>query len=209
MPNHCESDLYIYGPAEERMRLARHVAGLPPLPEPKPVAVGTDEDELLTSFRIADNTKDQIPIDPPGLDSTEVLFDCNTIIPYPEEYRVLDEAASEWDEKARNGEKLNWSDRPKDGFNQGGYEWCCSNWGTKWGVYQVRRELRKTSLFYSFQSAWSPPEPVIRKLATMFPKLKLKLKFFEMGAAYQGVLVLQGEEELEYWTKDYHGSRGG
>ena len=22
---------------------------------------------------------------------------------------------------------------PKDGYNQGGYQWCCDNWGTKWG----------------------------------------------------------------------------
>jgi len=196
------------------MRLARHVAGLPPLPEPKDVTVGTDDDELLTSFRIADNTKDQIPVDPPSLDSTDVLFDCNTIIPYPEQYRKLDEAAQKWEENAREaaengGPQFNWSDRPTDGFNQGGYEWCCANWGTKWGVYQVRREFRKTSLFYSFQTAWSPPEPVIRELAKMFPKLRLKLKFFEQGAAYQGVLELKGEEEITYWTGDYRGHRGG
>lgn len=213
MPNHCESDLYIYGPVEERMRLARHVAGLPPLPSPKDVRVGTDEDELLTSFRIANNTKDQLPVDPPSLDSTDVLFDCNTIIPYPEKYKRLDDAALKWEEDARvkreQGLEVSWSDRPTDGFNQGGYEWCCANWGTKWGVYQVVRKIRKTSLFYSFQSAWAPPEPVIRKLAQMFPKLRLKLKYFEMGAAYQGILELQGEEEINNWSGDYHGRRGG
>ena len=51
-------------------------------------------------------------------------LDFNIFIPYPENWRKLDKAA----EKARKKGEYN----VRDGYNNGGYQWCIANWGTKW-----------------------------------------------------------------------------
>src|SRR5438045_2750467 len=66
----------------------------------------------------------------------ESQFDFNRFIPYPEKFAELDQKA----EEARD----EWQKTPPekrgpypvitDGFNQGGYEWCCDHWGTKWNA---------------------------------------------------------------------------
>lgn len=47
------------------------------------------------------------------------------------------------------------------------YDWCCNNWGTKWNAYSF--ELWNDDTI-KFDTAWSCPEPVIQKLAEMYPK---------------------------------------
>lgn len=42
-------------------------------------------------------------------------LDFNKIIPYPKEYADRDKNSDRW-----------------EGFNNGGYNWCVQNWGTKW-----------------------------------------------------------------------------
>ena len=207
MPNHCENDLYIYGPKKERIRLARHVAGLPQLSE---TPEETDLYEELTSFRIPKYLQKQDKITKVStLEDTEIIFDYGTIIPYPTCYQKLDDAAAAWDKKSRANGIYDWSKRPRDGFNQGGCDWCRANWGTKWNAYNIIREFRIKSLFYSFQSAWSPPIPVITRLAQIFPQLRIKLKYFERGMAYKGIFEVQGNRIIQESYSDYHGSRGG
>ncbi len=51
------------------------------------------------------------------------------------------------------------------------YSWCIDNWGTKWNamdveIYTYANEIR-------FQTAWSAPEPVIAKLAELFPDITI------------------------------------
>ena len=63
--------------------------------------------------------------------SEESVFDFNRVIPYPEHFRELDGPFKEWmttPAEERTGPP------PADGFNQGGYEWCLLNWGTKWNA---------------------------------------------------------------------------
>ena len=99
------------------------------------------------------------------------LFDFNRIIPYPQIYRDLDRRAEEYREKLsaianddpQRTQKLKalgteYNVEPgtpwiRDGFNSGGYEWCCDHWMTKWQPNGVRltthadpsKPLRKTS----------------------------------------------------------------
>ena len=89
---------------------------------------------------------------------TEDTFDFNYFIPYPQKFIDLDNAREKWDKENPDGK---WEDKPKDGFNSGGYEWCCARWGTKWGAYCV--EIEKVTEKYiavKFETAWSPPEPI-------------------------------------------------
>ena len=50
------------------------------------------------------------------------------------------------------------------------YSWCTCSWGTKWNAY----DLNSDGNSLSFHTAWSPPLPVIRKLAECFPDNKSK-----------------------------------
>lgn len=135
-------------------------------------------------------------------------LNCDSVIPYPAHLKALDEAAAAWD---KFPQPKDWKDRPKDGFNQGGYEWCVSNWGTKWGTYDGAGITRMKSGFKtSFNSAWSPPHPVLAKLAAMYPDLEIVAKSYEMGAGYKCDVRWKGGKIVRNITDNaYRGSRGG
>lgn len=140
-------------------------------------------------------------------DDTELDF--TKIVPYPDPYKAADEARRAWEE---NHKGVPWGDRPPppaDGYNQGGYEWCIANWGTKWNACDTR--VRKTSrgCTFSFNTAWSPPAPVIRKAASLFPSLQFDLKYWEGGCGFQGGLSVKGDDVLNDWDDHYTGNRGG
>jgi hypothetical protein len=63
--------------------------------------------------------------------------------------------------------------------------------------------------FLEFDTAWSPPIPVIEKLASMFPDHTFELKYFEGGMGFSGhVRWSEGIEEFHH-QYDYDGPRGG
>lgn len=186
MPNHCENDLYFSGDALEVAHFKKLV----------------------------------------GLDKEPSEFDCGAIIPYPAKLKQMDEEAyafdwfnkevtSEQRDAAREAYKAKWGTEA-NGFNSGGYEWCCKYWGTKWGAYAVELlHHPKRGEYVTFQSAWSPPIPVIEKLFELFPTMKFVLEYFECGAAYQGGIsydpeALKYEEDpVRRWSGEYRGDRGG
>lgn len=142
-------------------------------------------------------------------------FDCDKIIPYPANLRAMDDAAHEWDKKAR---EPGGPPRPMDGFNSGGYEWCIENWGTKWGAYDAMLDHRGGLATYTFQSAWGPPIKAIRAAAKQYPSLAFELNYFERGMEFCGTFAAWFTDEDddkpgEYVEVDerhpYHGRRGG
>lgn len=201
-------------------------------------------------------------------DQDKRILDFNRIIPYPQIYRELDKRAEEYREKLhaiagddpQRQQKLEalgaeYDVEPgapwiKDGFNSGGYEWCCSMWGTKWQPTNIHltthadpsQPLRKLSTcaycqtvhkteamivltcqqcgsplpdaepiqaFLEFDTAWSPPIPVIEKLASMFPDHIFELKYFEGGMGFSGhARWSEGSEEFHH-QYEYSGPRGG
>jgi hypothetical protein len=123
--------------------------------------------------------------------SNASVLDHNKFVPYSDKFKKLDEHPVEG----------------KDGYNQGGYDWCLTNWGTKWGICDPTLNEGKRVLYYGFQTAWSPPLPIIRKMGQMFPELTFRLKYFEGGMAFQGVFEMtKGYTNID---KSYRGSRGG
>jgi hypothetical protein len=160
MPNHCENDIYIYGPKSEINAFFK--------------AVKTDQ----------------------------YLIDADRIIPYPAEFKALDDLA-----KAERA-KGNW--KVTDGYNSGGYDWCINNWGTKWGMYDfspIRESKRGVKV--SCQSAWSPPLPLILEASKQFPKLRFKVNYFEGGVGFKGVYECKAGEVLDDTESKYSGKRGG
>lgn len=130
----------------------------------------------------------------------------NRLIPYPEKYRLLDEAAERY-EKEHPGD---WRGSPRDGFNSGGYQWCNENWGTKWGFCNVGGPVKTSEgLRYDFRTAWSPPTKLIAKAAELFPSLGFKLAFWERGAGFCGHLIFNDGRVSEKFIENYNGPRGG
>lgn len=80
------------------------------------------------------------------------------------------------------------------------YEWRCKNWGTKWELHPSECFVWTTtkSIWYNFQSAWSPPLPVVERLSRHFPTNFMRIEFEEKGMAitgnvkYQAGFVLNG-----------------
>ncbi|MBX9578998.1 MAG: hypothetical protein K2X87_01710 [Gemmataceae bacterium] len=149
-------------------------------------------------------------------DGGETLFDFNRFVPYPEEWERMDREREGFFDRWRGlspAEREN-ATIPPDGFNSGGYEWCVENWGTKWNACGVQIGERSewtgdVSQDLHFETAWSPPEPVIKRAAELFPDLTFTLRYFERGAAYNGMLRCEGGEVTFDESGPYFGSRGG
>lgn len=62
------------------------------------------------------------------------------------------------------------------------YEWCCDHWGTKWNAYDVTvGKTDDNEVTFHFQTAWSPPMPVLDALAKKFPKAHIRLIWCDEG----------------------------
>jgi hypothetical protein len=67
------------------------------------------------------------------------------------------------------------------------YHWCIDNWGTKWEADITGFEVQDyDTLEIEFQTAWSPPEGVVRKLREKFPELSFQCFYDEPGAEIAG-----------------------
>lgn len=79
------------------------------------------------------------------------------------------------------------------------YEWNYAHWGTKWDVTKSGAwdDLTLSDNFHShgdglascwleFDTAWSPPLPVVQAMAEQYPDLTIVMYYHEMGADFQG-----------------------
>ncbi len=134
-----------------------------------------------------------------GADKLPPNFDFEAVLPYPPKFGLLTDV---------------------DGFNNGGYDWCVENWGTKWPASDVARR-DYDGVCVSFKTAWSPPTPVVKALHKQFPQCTITLEFFECGNAFCGGFSCSSKEDwyaeepwepgrLEgEWQSPYGGHRGG
>lgn len=53
------------------------------------------------------------------------------------------------------------------------YGWRNKHWGTKWGAYEVNVVIDGNQVTITFQTAWSPPWPIIAKLTEIIPTFDL------------------------------------
>jgi hypothetical protein len=81
------------------------------------------------------------------------------------------------------------------------YEWACATWGTKWPAVDAgwmgpaRAAKRDAHQVAFFQTAWSPPVPVIVELSARFPDVIVRLSYSESdpyGGVYGFVTVEAG-----------------
>ena len=138
----------------------------------------------------------------------------NKFILYPKEFVEKDNLYKQLKEVTKISKDYSIMNNIKDGFNSGGYEWCCNNWGTKWGIYDcsiIDEDLdnEKGFISYNFLSAWSPAILIIKAMAAKFPELEFNLKYFECGMGFQGTLVIKNNIIIEEEQSEYSGNRGG
>ena len=65
------------------------------------------------------------------------------------------------------------------------------------------------SVELNFDTAWSPPKPIIERVSEHFPELTFDLRYFECGMGFNGQLVCERGEVLGDEVGPYFGMRGG
>jgi hypothetical protein len=154
----------------------------------------------------------------------KTALDFNKFVPYPQTFKekdivaekaqaiydiILNDKTTSPELRSETWKKYIADSNVKDGYNSGGYEWCIENWGTKWNASEPALTEFKQSLRYDFQTAWSPPEPVIAEASKIFKNLEFTLRFWERGAAYQGFVNYKAGNKFESEEKEYRGEKGG
>ncbi len=78
------------------------------------------------------------------------------------------------------------------------YEWCICNWGTKWNAADTIVLDMDT---IQFDTAWSNPEPVILKLAEMYPDAEIEHWWADedIGNNTGHRIIRNGVEQVEYF----------
>lgn len=62
------------------------------------------------------------------------------------------------------------------------FDWCCENWGTKWGAYEpIDIEDDGDRLVIIFHTAWSAPLPIYKKLKELFPDVDIEAYWSDEG----------------------------
>jgi hypothetical protein len=101
------------------------------------------------------------------------------------------------------------------------YDWNIANWGTKWSdsdtdggdIYNDG-----TTVSYTFQSPWGPPEEAFRRISAIFPELTFVLSFSEEGMGFYGatsffngevaaeaggdISSIEGYDEIDFDSED-------
>lgn len=69
-------------------------------------------------------------------------------------------------------------------------EWCTDQWGTKWGSFRAGFDcVGDGTLEFHFETAWSPPAPVFRKFAKMYPHVQFVGFAFDEGWNFEAEIV--------------------
>lgn len=89
---------------------------------------------------------------------------------------------------------------------QGNYFWRIANWGTKWsgvlhGVDCYDREDGTCEALIVFDTAWSPPDAWLARVAQLEPELSFDLSYLEMGDGFVGRMVYdKGELQSDIYV---------
>lgn len=67
------------------------------------------------------------------------------------------------------------------------WDWRVNKWGTKW-TPEIDPDWGDTFMTANFETAWSPPEGIYKKLVELFPALDIKWHWSEPGMCASGDL---------------------
>ena len=77
---------------------------------------------------------------------------------------------------------------PKERQEEWSYDWCVANWGTKWDAdtHAICVSKDWTTMYIRFDTAWSPPIPMLDVWEERFPDLTFTLRYYEGGMWFMG-----------------------
>ena len=79
------------------------------------------------------------------------------------------------------------------------YSWSIAHWGTKWNSYHNSiSDVEPSSFTFEYQTAWSPPTPVLTKLFEMFPRLSFTIDYIDEGWLYAGTMTSENGELVDH-----------
>ena len=131
------------------------------------------------------------------------ILSFNKLVPCPNELLFPDTNSGK---SKKESDEINKQNKKKYG-HANSYEWFWANWGTKWDVNCDATCLTETptSLFYSFETAWSPPVEWLEKVCAIFPLLEFELEYEEGGVGLQGRATgSNGCLNNETWDYEYN-----
>lgn len=98
---------------------------------------------------------------------------------------VIDEIKAVLDS---NHELLNWMRPMPEDQKENWYDWCITNWGTKWDISQpfVSDDTEEDSIVFSFDTAWGPPREAFRDWAERDGRVSYRLSYIETGMGFVG-----------------------
>lgn len=210
MPNWCVNRVYIYGPNLDDFAAA--VASTESafdfnkiIPMPKSVCDTEASSDSSLGIQLLGAQRGEQGTQPP-LNFTRYPFVGSGVTTYEEALRYVKE---KYPKIIAAGEACNAAFQETGHYNW--YAWANSNWGTKWNASDVIFEPQpgKRRIFYSFNTAWSPPLPVFHTLGEKFPQHTISIHYYEGGVGFQGKLKLRGSEILGETSGTYRGRRGG
>jgi hypothetical protein len=136
----------------------------------------------------------------------ELLLDFNKFVPMPETITrdmITEEPWRTWMEDTHRGDDELW------------WYWRVQHWGTKWQPQGCQftedgwdNPVERCETI-TFDTAWSPPLPVVLAMSKKFPTLEFDLRYFESGCAFNGMYVCKGGEVTCEEEGPYFGNRGG
>lgn len=113
-------------------------------------------------------------------------------------------------------EYMAWQAKKEANQEKYGYEswygWCIDNWGTKW-TPDFEFERTDTAIEFRGDSAWSPPDEIMRYITEIHP-VKIEMSYVEEGMGFLGYYIFEDgliynagcEPEISY--DDYMDSEG-
>lgn len=109
--------------------------------------------------------------------------------------RLKEKYGGEFEELVKLGE-ICASNREKYG-HRSWYDWSWENWGTKWNAGEP---FWRDSSTLIFETAWSCPEPIFKKLAETFPDVGIHVKYADEDIGYNcGSLEYSGGKQTDVY----------
>jgi hypothetical protein len=76
------------------------------------------------------------------------------------------------------------------------FEKSLDNWGTKWNVSDCDIKADDKSITVWFETAWSPPTPIMEALTKKYAALSFTLEYSEGGVGFRGIFESQEGEAI-------------
>ena len=181
MPNWCMNKLTIMGPAEELTKFQAFCESLDTSSAGREFAFEWFVPIPLTNPAEPEPKPKQKP--EIGLDQINTVDEMRQWLTHLQSSSPV---AQELDEEGRE----------KGWYNTWGYDWCITNWGTKWNAETPLRVDGGDFVGVTFETAWSPSLPVTAAIAQRFPCLTIEHSYGEGGMGFAGNAVyVNGVEE--------------